>query len=127
MSDKYFKAIDPNEWIRNPQWPNLPVINVGDERFVGLYAVFENDADGNVIDISIDRAGQTIDYGDGTIIASVLGVNTHAYDYNALQGPILQMPDGTNYKMVIVDIDLNNTRYILCTNNSLPRSRVVAG
>jgi len=114
-------------WIRNPDWLTLPTINVGDERFVGLYAVFENDADGNVIDINIDRAGQTIDYGDGTIIASVLGVNTHAYDYNALQGSILQMPDGTNYKMVIVDIDLNNTRYILCTSNSLPRSRALAG
>jgi len=114
-------------WIRNPLWPDLPVINVGDERFVGLYAVFENDADGNVIDIVLDVAGNDIDYGDGTTATSINGLNTHVYDYATITSSILQMPDGTNYKMVIVDIDLNNTRYILCTSNSLPRSRSLAG
>jgi hypothetical protein len=111
----------PPHWQRNPLWLPLPTVNVGDNRFVGLYAVFEDDADGNTIDINVDGAGRTIDYGDGTIITSVLGTNTHVYNYATISSPILQMEDGTNYKMVIVDIDLTVCRFVLCTSNSLTR------
>jgi len=100
-------------WIRNPDWLTLPVINVGDERFVGLYAVFENDVDDNTITIDIDVAGNDIDYGDGTTVTSVNGTNTHTYTYATVTGAVVQTPQGSNYKMVIVDVDLTGVTDML--------------
>jgi len=99
-------------WIRNPDWLTLPVINVGDERFVGLYAVFEDDVDDNTITIDVG-AGQSIDYGDGTSITSSAGTNTHTYTYATVTGAVVQTPQGSNYKMVIVDVDLTGVTDML--------------
>jgi hypothetical protein len=99
-------------WQRNPLWPDLPVINVGDERFVGLYAVFEDDVDDNTITIDVG-SGQSIDYGDGTSITSSAGTNTHTYTYATVTGAVVQTPQGSNYKMVIVDVDLTGVTDML--------------
>jgi hypothetical protein len=113
-------------WKRNPLWLPLPTVNVGDNRFVGLYAVFEDDADGNTITIDIG-SGKQIDYGDGTIITSITGTNTHVYNYATISSPILQMEDGTNYKMVIVDCDITGTLGLNLNQNITGRSRRVTG
>jgi len=113
-------------WKRNPLWLPLPTVNVGDNRFVGLYAVFEDDADGNTITIDIG-AGNQIDYGDGTIITSITGTNTHVYNYATISSPILQMEDGTNYKMVVVDCDITGTTNVILNQTITGRVRRVTG
>ena len=113
-------------WKRNPNWLPLPTVNVGDNRFVGLYAVFEDDADGNTITIDIG-VGKQIDYGDGTIITSITGTNTHVYNYATISSPILQMAGGTNYKMVVVDCDITGTLGLNLNQNITGRSQRVTG
>jgi hypothetical protein len=118
--------VDVPFWQRNPDWLPLPEVNVGDNRFVGLYAVFEDDADGNTITIGTG-IGNQIDYGDGTIITSIAGTNTHQYDYATISSPILQMEDGTNYKMVVVDCDITGTLHWTLNQNITGRSNRVTG
>ena len=93
-----------NQWLRPSEWLDLPEVSQGDNVFYGLYAVFENDPLGNTITIDTS-AGLNIDWGDGNSVTSVLGVNTHVYNYATISGAILTSFDGRNYKQVIVSHD----------------------
>jgi hypothetical protein len=112
--------VDVPFWQRNPDWLPLPEISAGDNRFVGLYAVFEDGLGGNHIEVGIFNVGtgNTIDYGDGTI-DSLATTNTHLYDYATLGGVILQTIDGRNYKQVLVSITLNGVDRIFLNQNTL--------
>lgn len=93
-------------WKRNPDWLPLPEINVGDNRFVGLYAVFEDNPFNNTLTIQMTGGTFTVDLGDGNTLTTTGGIDTHVYDYATISSPIIQI-DGVNAKMVVVDIDLS--------------------
>lgn len=69
-------------WVRNPSWPACEA-NFGDNKIVGLYAVYPGDGVGNggnffAVTISGDY---TIDYGDGTV-TNYTGGTTAYYEFN---------------------------------------------
>ena len=100
--------IQTTGWKRNPDWLPLPEITAADNRFVGLFLVFE----GEYNQLTVWTAFATINFGDGTIV-SATGLNqTHVYDYNSIASPVHQYYDGRNYKQVIVDIVSTNTASI---------------
>lgn len=73
----------PSTWTRPADWLTLPTVNVGDQKIVGLIAVFPNQSN----NIAITVAGAyTVDWGDGTAPANfATGVNaSHNYDYTTL-------------------------------------------
>jgi hypothetical protein len=88
------------EWVRNPDWLPLPEITAADNRFVGLFLVFENGYNLNTVRAN---AGN-IDWGDGTSVTANNTIQTKLYDYSTITSPVHQYYDGRNYKQVIVDI-----------------------
>lgn len=104
--DLYIKAVASATWWERPAgWLPMPNITASDNKFAGLYAVWEEDVDNNTITIDVG-AGLTINYGDGTVISSIAGTNTHNYDYATISGAVLVSSYGRNYKMVMVEVDL---------------------
>lgn len=93
-------------WVRNPDWLELPVVEPGDKRFVGLFLVFEDGP--NVQTIFTNNGLVNIDWGDGNSEASTAAANIHTYDYSTISGTVFQYYDGRNYKQVIVDCTLNS-------------------
>jgi hypothetical protein len=93
-------------WVRNPDWLPLPEITAADNRFVGLFLVFENEY--NQVGFSINgTAGWSanIDWGDGT--SQVVSTNANqvkVYDYATISNPVKQYYDGRNYKQLFVDV-----------------------
>lgn len=112
MSDKYFKAIDPNEWIRNPQWVQIPLDNGLDNKMYGVYAVFEDEY--NVASMLVFGVSD-IDWGDGNTETGILSPSStnyyNVYDYATIPGPILVHRNGGNYKTVLVEVTSDNSSY----------------
>lgn len=66
-------------WSRPLDWPELPILEENEQRFVGLHAVFE---DSNFVALS--AAGDyNVDWGDGVVENFVSGTTAyHMYDFN---------------------------------------------
>jgi hypothetical protein len=96
-------------WVRNPDWLPLPEITAADNRFVGLFLVFEGEYNQNALTLAGTSYNVTVDWGDGS--SQVVTTNTtitKVYDYSAITGSVYQWSDGRNYKQVIVDVVLNS-------------------
>jgi surface protein len=74
----------PTPWVRNPSWPACEA-DVGDNKIVGLYAVWPGDGvgtGGNFFAMTVSGA-YTIDFGDGTTTNFTSGSTAYReYDYN---------------------------------------------
>jgi hypothetical protein len=97
----------PTGWVRNPDWLPLPEITSSDNRFVGLFLVFENEY--NQLTVNATNNAASINWGDSTSVTSNGTTQTKVYDYSSLPGAVKQYYDGRNYKQVIVDITRLNT------------------
>lgn len=74
-------AVDtpPAAWVRNPSWPQISAA-VGDNKVVGLYAVWPGQQNWFAMTIS---GAYTINYGDGTTTNYTSGSSAYyAYDYS---------------------------------------------
>jgi hypothetical protein len=98
-------------WVRNPDWLPLPEITAADNRFVGLFLVFENEYNQLTY---IATGSPTIDFGDGTSDTVINSIKTKVYDYATITTPVYQYYDGRNYKQVIVDVSgtIGNSLYL---------------
>ena len=75
-------ALGATPWVRNPSWPACEA-NAGDNKIVGLYAVYPGDgtgAGGNFFAVTISGA-YTINYGDGTTTNYTSGSTTY-YEFS---------------------------------------------
>jgi hypothetical protein len=105
-------------WVRNPDWLPLPEITAADNRFVGLFLVFEGEY--NQLTVNATNNAANIYWGDSTSVTSNGTTQTKVYDYSAISGAVKQYYDGRNYKQVIVDITrLNTLTSLSFSNNSL--------
>ena len=52
-------------WVRPSEWLEMPTLNLGEQKFVGLHAVFNNDS--NFCSVVVYGGNCTINWGDGTI------------------------------------------------------------
>ena len=70
-------------WVRNPAWPALTAPTVGEQKLVGLHAVWPGDGVGNGGNFFAVNcaAAYTVDFGDGTSVNTATGVQTN-YEYN---------------------------------------------
>lgn len=87
-------------WVRPSEWLEMPTLNLGEQKFVGLHAVFNNDS--NFCSVYINGGNCTIDWGDGTIENYNFDTYcNHRYTY-------ANIPENTitsyGYKQVIVTI-----------------------
>jgi hypothetical protein len=103
-------------WVRNPDWLPLPEITAADNRFVGLFVVFENEY--NQLSVQATNNSANINWGDGTSVVSNGAVQTKVYDYASIISPVSQYYDGRNYKQVIVDITRQNTLLTLSVDRN---------
>lgn len=100
-------------WVRNPDWLPLPELTAVDNRFVGLFLVFEGEY--NQLALNLTNNAVNIDWGDGTSDVSNGAVQTKVYDYATIVSPVSQYYDGRNYKQIIVDLEYNGTgTWIYC-------------
>jgi hypothetical protein len=128
MEERYIKAIDPDKWIRPAGWPALPNLTSADNKYAGVYAIYEGKT--NRLAISHNSAGSnnTIDWGDGT---SVTWVGTTGqvklYDYSTISAPVLVDDAGYNYKPVLIQYQLNSgtPSALQFSNNSVNAGAVV--
>jgi hypothetical protein len=110
---KLSSTIDaPSGWVRNPDWLPLPEITAADNRFVGLFLVFENGYNFTTFTLNGTSLNVDVDFGDGTteniIWASGNQTRAHIYNYSTISSPVSVYKDGRNYKQVIVDIKVNS-------------------
>lgn len=89
-------------WEPDPNWPTPPAITAANERFWGIYAVFENA--NNIVTVTATNLAANIDWGDGTSVVSNGAAQTHTYDYATIAATAYTFQDGRNVKYVTVDI-----------------------
>jgi hypothetical protein len=108
------------EWVRPSDWLTLPTLGAAEQKFVGLYAVFESGSNF----ISLSAAGNyTVDWGDGVIENYNTGVQSyHAYDYSAISSETLS---DRGYRQVIVTVTPQAGQNL--TNINLQRKHNQAG
>lgn len=88
-------------WQPDPNWPTPPTITATDERFWGVYAVFENGY--NIAIVRAPNLSANINWGDGTSVVSNGANQTHVYDYTTIAATVYTF-QGRNVKYVTVDI-----------------------
>lgn len=73
----------PEEWLRPAEWMPMPEVSPTEDKFVGLIAVFDTDA--NYVELKADSASvseYTVDWGDGLVEDFVYGdTATHQYSF----------------------------------------------
>lgn len=103
MNDLYIKASE-EPWVRPADW--LPIdnlVNVGDHRFAGLFAVFPDKP--NVIAFN-SASPYTVDWGDGNVI-NYPGVTAN-YQYNFTSIPAsTQTAEG--FRQVVIQVYFQTT------------------
>ena len=88
-----------DEWVRPADWLTLPTVGDLEEKFVGLFAVTDDDS--NFLALSAAGA-YTVDWGDGTVEDVASGVQAnHVYDYSLIGAETLS---SRGYKQVIVTV-----------------------
>lgn len=107
----YLKAkADSDVWVRPVDWLPLDNVQPGDNKFSGLWAVYEDIPSTHWFTYQIGGAPSFVDYGDGnTQTASNLVLYEHQYNYATLPGLILVDPELGNYKMVVINIQFSST------------------
>jgi hypothetical protein len=129
VNNKYFNVksagVTPSDpaWVRNPNWLPLDDVQPGDNKFSGLWAVYEDVPSTHWFDYQLAGAGPgTVDYGDGNVQVTGNLINyQHYYDYTILPGPILNDPILGNYKMVVININFtSNTTGAFLDRNGTP-------
>jgi len=69
-------------WERNPAWPVLAEPGIGQQKVVGLYAVYPGDPNGLGNYFTINCQGNySVDHGNGVVV-NVNSGDTREYDYN---------------------------------------------
>ncbi len=90
------------QWIRNEDWEEMPEVTPANERFYGLYLVFEGEYNQAHAEVNFTTSA-TYDWDDGTTGSFTSGVKeTHVYDYATMSGDIYQNEHGKNYKQAMV-------------------------
>ena len=76
-------AASGGEWVRNKAWPELVEPTAGEQKVVGLYAVFPGDSAGLGNFFSVTCAGAyTVNYGDGSAAVNVATGVQLDYEYD---------------------------------------------
>lgn len=101
-SAKEVDYADDNLWVRPSEWPALTVVGEGEQKFVGLFAVYDHDMNYLAFQFT---GNYTVDWGDGGATENVAsGVNAyHQYTYSSIAGS----PISRGYKIVQVTVTPN--------------------
>ena len=111
-------AVAPTGWVRPSGWLALDTVGVGTENFSGLFAVYETQKNVNTIQITTSGVN-TINWGDGTTQAVTSAVlYTKVYNYATITSPVLVDEAGLNYKMVVVNINMDNVTVLYIDRNT---------
>lgn len=105
-------------WQRPKDWPALPVVNVGDQKFVGLHAVYDHDSNFCAVNVS---GAYTVDWGDGTAPQNVAGGTSafHTYDYASLASAVTS----EGFKTAIVTITPQGAGTLTTVNLAVKHSQ----
>jgi hypothetical protein len=109
MEERYIKAIDTDIWIRPAGWPALPTLTTADDKYAGVYAIYEGKTNRLALSHNSVAASNTIDWGDGTSVTwtgNAFQVKT--WDYSTISAPVLVDDAGYNYKPVLIQYQLNS-------------------
>jgi surface protein len=89
----------PEPYVRPADWLALPTVNDGDQKFVGLHAVYDHESNF----VAVNCAGAyTVDWGDGVVEDIATGVQAnHNYVYSALSSGTLST---RGYRQAVVTI-----------------------
>lgn len=101
LSGSKGRRVKAPPWKRPSDWPKLPVVNVGESKFVALHAVYDHDANFCTVSAAV-TGGYTVDWGDGSApenFASNAQAN-HVYNYATVPGA----PTSEGFKTVIVTV-----------------------
>jgi surface protein len=80
MIGNYIKATN-DIWTRPTDWLPMPTVNITDDTFVGLYAIFPNGNNFATVRFTTSAGQYQVDWGDGTV--TLHNSNTTAeYQYN---------------------------------------------
>lgn len=86
-------------WMRPGDWLSMPEIATGEETFVGLMAITNDDSNYNAL---LATGDYTVDWGDGTIDNVASGVKAeHLYDYSAIPA---STETSRGYRQVLVRV-----------------------
>lgn len=90
----------PAPWVRPSDWLAMPSVSSSEQKFVGLFAIFDNQS--NTATFRFTGATYTVDWGDGNVQNFNSGVQaTHVYNYADVSvGSI----SSRGYKQVIVTV-----------------------
>lgn len=98
-------SVAPEGWQRPTEWITIPSMSVGDKKFAGLFAIFNDRHNecGFTMTLSYNA---TIDWGDGT---SITGTGypwsqNKVYNYASINSPILTDEFNRTYKHVLITV-----------------------
>ena len=94
------RKIPPEPWTRPADWLPLPEVSEGDQKFVGLYAVFPRTP--AITNFMVCTPEYRVDWGDGSAddVGDTSAIS-HTYDYDALPA---ESYCSRGYKQVVITI-----------------------
>ena len=99
--------IEPGAYIRPKEWSNLPVISEGEQKFSGVYAIFDNDENYVSFTFTTNSGTYTVDWGDGTTTTHTSGVAAQKLynrtTYAALSSSVYSN-NVTSYKTLVITV-----------------------
>lgn len=98
-------------WKRPIDWPQLPDVAAGDQKFVGSQKVEDHDSCYATIQIGVSTGTWTVDWGDGTVNSgnSTNAIVSHKYDYASFGGAVTT----EGFKVAIVTVTTSGGNIIL--------------
>lgn len=105
------------QYIRPPQWVDLPDVTPADQKFVGLYAVFP--AGSNFIAFTIAGA-YTVDWGDGSATENFNSGATAQHEY--AYGDLSSSTEFRGYRQAVVTITMQSGQNLTSVNLTVRHS-----
>jgi hypothetical protein len=118
-------ATDPLAWVRSSEWLPLPTVTAGDQKFVGLYAVWNSAS--NFVALTV--AGRyTVNWGDGSAAEDIAsGVSAeHNYVFSALAAST-QVTSGYRQAIITVTMRLGDNLTSLNLQDIHSQSGLISG
>ena len=108
--DSISSGVSPNTWTRPSDWTAMPTVTTSDEKFVGLYAIYENSDNWACLKVS---GNFTVDWGDGNVINYSSGtLAEHSYNYATCGGAV----SSRGYKTLLITVTAQSGQHLTSIN-----------
>lgn len=110
---------EPAPWVRPADWLPLPPVNIGDQKLVGLHAVYDHESNFATVSLNVPF---TVDWGDGTAPTHFAGGATAFHTYTFTDLPVETLTS-RGYRQAVVTVTADPGQTLLVIDLAKPHNQ----